>query len=47
VPRQSHSADCLRILEMDLFPGVIMIGQCLQFGFQVFNLLRRRKTQDL
>jgi hypothetical protein len=45
VSRQSHSADHMRILEMDLFPGVIMIGQCLQFGFHVFNLLRRRKLE--
>ena len=46
VPRQRQSPVYMRILEMYLLPGVILIGQCLHFGFHVFNLLRRRKLQD-
>jgi hypothetical protein len=45
-PRQGPDADYLNIPEMYLLPVGIMIGQCLQFGFQVFNLLRRRELQD-
>jgi hypothetical protein len=44
--RQRAGADYLSVRKMYLLPGVIMVGQCLHFGFHVFNLLRRRELQD-